>query len=262
MLYFDNIQLEHFGTICQQIWIFLHFIFYVALVLLMEGTNQLISWRHIIEYINKNFSHLLIVLESGTPNEQDVFNAWNSTIESVLSSGIFSVTQNTWDEIQKELALLSPASNSTDGMKAAAEDKIGAELFKAIFDGYGFEPPQTNNTSPRSFEDFYNTYYEVFALIFVYFFICAGLVLITLAVLELPSLLKGEGRESRLRYIGIISNFVLGTSLTLLSTMVLTAAADNLGKSMWTLPLPTLVLLILMMLNHFLRWLVRDIKEK
>jgi hypothetical protein len=43
MLYFDNVQLENFGTIRQQIWTFLHFPFHTALVLLMEGTNQFIS---------------------------------------------------------------------------------------------------------------------------------------------------------------------------------------------------------------------------
>jgi hypothetical protein len=200
------------------------------------------------------FSTLEAALGSSTSTQQQIFNAWNSTIEIVLDSDTFTVTQDTWNQIQQNLALLSPTSNSTNDTKSTAENTILAYLFGTILDGYDFEPPETDSTSPMTFDDFYHSYDEVFTLIFEYFFICAGLVLISLAILASFSLLKGESRKSRL-YIGIISNFILGTGLTLLSTMVLTAAADNLGYSVWTLPLPTFVLLIALVLNHVPRWL-------
>lgn len=45
MLYFDWMEEEHFGTIWQQIWSFLHFPLHLALVLAVEGVAQSISWR-------------------------------------------------------------------------------------------------------------------------------------------------------------------------------------------------------------------------
>jgi hypothetical protein len=51
-------------------------------------------------------------------------------------------------------------------------------------------------------------------------------------------------------WIGIISDFLLGLGLSLLSTMVVTDSADALGSSPWTLPLLCLTLLIALVLNH------------
>lgn len=45
MIYFDWLEEEHFGTIRQQIWSFLHFPLHVALVLAVEGVAQSITWR-------------------------------------------------------------------------------------------------------------------------------------------------------------------------------------------------------------------------
>ncbi|KAK4624526.1 hypothetical protein CLAFUW4_06423 [Fulvia fulva] len=52
MLYFDWMEEEHFGTIWQQIWSFLHFPLHLALVLAVEGVAQSISWRAAITRFN------------------------------------------------------------------------------------------------------------------------------------------------------------------------------------------------------------------
>jgi hypothetical protein len=49
MLYFDSLTREHFGSIRQQIWAFLHFPFHVALVLFLEGTSQFVVWHKMVE---------------------------------------------------------------------------------------------------------------------------------------------------------------------------------------------------------------------
>lgn len=49
MLYFDSLTREHFGSIRQQIWAFLHFPFHVALVLFLEGTSQFVIWHKMVE---------------------------------------------------------------------------------------------------------------------------------------------------------------------------------------------------------------------
>jgi hypothetical protein len=222
----------------------------MALVLLMEGINQFVSWRHIIEYINSTFDLLDSTYSNTTATQQDIYNAWNATVDEVLSNPYLPVTEDVWDEIVDELLLLSPSSNATGDQQMNATQNIQTELFKIIFDGYDFEPPETDETTTQTLDEVWNSYYSVFELVFGYFFICAGLVLIFIGILSWLTLLKGEGRPSRCRYVGIISNFALGMGLTLLSVMVLTQAADNLGESVWTLPLLVFVLAIALVLNH------------
>ena len=261
MLYFDNVPPENFGDSCQQIWTFFHFVFHAPLVLLMEGTNQFISWRHILEYISTNFSNLITVVTAATSTRQDIFDALNSTINAVLNSNTFEVTEEMWEKVQSELAILSPTSNSTDDMQNSAMDMIFGSLLQTILDGYGFEPPQTEDTTPSSLEDISNSHLNVFSLVFKYFIISAGLVLIFLAFLTSLPLLEHNRRELRFRRIGIVGNVVLGIALALLSTMVLTDAANNLGDSVWTLPLPVIVLFIALLLSHVPRWCVRNVRE-
>jgi hypothetical protein len=249
-LYFDNVELEHFGTIREQIWTFLHFPFHMALVLLMEGINQFVSWRHIIEYISTTFTLLDSTYNNATATEQDIYNAWNATINFVTDNPSFLVTQDTWVNIQSSLWLLSPLSNTTNDQQSNATDNIQTQLFMTIFNGYDFEPPESDNSTPQSLDEVLNSYYSVFELVFGYFFICAGLILIAIGVLSWLSIPKGKGRKSITSYISIISKFVLGLGLILLSTMVLTQAADYLGESVWTLPLLVFVLAIALVLNH------------
>lgn len=225
----------------------------MALVLLMEGINQFVSWRHIIEYINTTFTLLDNTYNNATATDQDLYYAWNATIDYVLET--FTVTEDTWNSIQESLSYLSPPFNATDDQAFNATENLLTELFTTIFDGYDFEPPETDsltstNPSSQNLDLVLNSYYTVFELVFGYFFIAAGIVLISLGVLSWLSLPKVEGPTHRTRYIGVISKFVLGLGMTLLSTMVLTQAADNLGESVWTLPLLVFVLAIALLLNH------------
>jgi hypothetical protein len=216
----------------------------------MEGINQFVSWRHINEYISTTFAPINAALSSATTTDQDVFNVWNSTINFVTDNPSFSVSQDTWDSLQNSLALLSPSSNATDNQVENATDNILTQLFTTIFDGYNFEPPESDSTGPQSLEEVLSSYYNIFELVFGYFFICAGLVLIAIGVLSWLSIPKGKGHKSVYSWVGIISKFALGLAFVLMSTMVLTQAADNLGSSVWTLPLLVFVLAILLVLNH------------
>jgi len=51
-LYFDRMQEEHFGSIKQQIWSFLHFPLHLVLVLVLQGVSLLIIWRQAVEAMN------------------------------------------------------------------------------------------------------------------------------------------------------------------------------------------------------------------
>lgn len=63
-----------------------------------------------------------------------------------------------------------------------------------------------------------------------------------IGILTLLSLRHHAG-YSRLRYISIGANILVGLGIALLTTAVLTDAAENLGTTPWALPALTLILL-------------------
>lgn len=163
-LYFDNVQMEHFGTIRQQIWAFLHFPFHLALVLLMEGINQFVIWRHAVEILDIVFGPILDLSDNVTPDQ--FFDTLNQTVYDTL--GTFWPPSNDTsviDEILTALNTISPTSNATEGQFVDAAETITVELFKIVVEDFGFSPPG-GDVSGLGFDDQINAYYSVFTLIF------------------------------------------------------------------------------------------------
>lgn len=226
----------------QQIWTFLHFPFHMGLVLMMEGTNQFISWRHIIEYLNHTIWPA-VPLDSVTFND----TALNLATMTILSNTYLGISDEVFEKLNTTLYALDYAEG-TPFETALTKWELLLELMQIIFDGYGFEPPAsaTDTEDPLAL---ISSYLNVFYLIFGYYVISAGLVLIILGVLSWLSHSKGL-HESRSHLPGIISKFVIGAGLMLLSTMTLSWAADNLGESAWSLPLVFFLLGIALICNH------------
>lgn len=70
MLYFDRLQEEHFGSIQQQAWSFLHFPLHTVLVLVLQGVSLLIVWCQAVESINAlyfDWSPTILWLHDGDP---------------------------------------------------------------------------------------------------------------------------------------------------------------------------------------------------
>ena len=57
MIYFDRMQEEHFGTIRQQAWSFLHFPLHIAFVLALQGISLLIVWRLAVLAVNDLYTN-------------------------------------------------------------------------------------------------------------------------------------------------------------------------------------------------------------
>jgi hypothetical protein len=214
----------------------------------MEGTNQFVSWRHVMEFISSNFGPVDAAAADPNVSFADYLGELNTTIDNVLNNGFLVVSQDDYDNITNSAGLLTNP-NLSDNETVQLEGNIYIRLLKIIFDGYGFQPPESALEATENPEQILNIYYRVFELVFGYFFICAGLVLIFLGVLSWLSHSKGL-HESRSHLGGIISKFVIGLGLVLLSTMDLTPSADALGGSAWTLPLLFFLLAIALTLNH------------
>jgi hypothetical protein len=195
----------------------------------MEGTNQLVSWRHVIEFINTNFGPLDAAAADPNISYADYLGDLNNTIANILNNGFLVVSQDDYDNITNSAGLLTNTSLSNDET-TQLEGNILIGLLKIIFNGYGFEPPESDLEATEDSNQILNIYYSVFELVFAYFFICAGLVLIFQGILSWLSHSKSL-HESRSHLWGIISKLVIGLGLVLLSNIDLTQSADTLGES-------------------------------
>jgi uncharacterized membrane protein len=248
-LYFDNVQLEHFGILRQQFWTFLHFPFHMALVLVMEGTNQLVSWRHVVEYIEKAFDPFFTSFEGGSLPE--LIAGVNETIITIFENPFMSLTEEVFNNVSGNFSALANSTISLPTEEQLSENlaSILIDLLQLVVGSYGFEPPDAEAEGQKPPAETYQDYLNVFHLVFEYFFISAGLVLIFLGILSYLSHSKGR-HESRSHYVSIFSKLVLGLATMLLAIMVRTAAVDNLGESAWTLPLVFFILAIALIFNH------------
>ncbi|CRL25099.1 unnamed protein product [Penicillium camemberti] len=238
-LYFDNVRMEPFGSVNQQLWSLLHFPFHLALALMMEGTNQILLCAHVV----RDLFNLTAIFE-GEVSLQERLITLNETVHTIYER--FPSTEGVINEVEESLhALLEPTANTTQEETLAEFQLVVKEMAKTVIEGYGWEPPK--EVAEADFAGYGDSIASIFNLTFGYFCVCVGLVCLIIGVLTLLSHRYGY---SLMRYISIGANILVGLAITLLSTMVLTDAAGNLGTTPWTLPALTLILLTLLGLHH------------
>jgi hypothetical protein len=220
----------------------------MALVLLMEGTNQFVSWRHIIEYLDNTFGDFINAFTDPNSTFEQSLQALNVSMNIVLNSTYLVVYDSQYSLISDDFNELSTNVNLSGDESLFYFREIFMTLLQVVFNGYGFEPPEDKLESD-DFAVLFAAYMDVFKLVFAYFFISAGFVLMFLGVLSWLSHSKGL-HESRSHLGGIISKFAIGLGLVFCSTMVLNDSADNLGETVWTLPALFFLLLIALIINH------------
>lgn len=142
MLYFDWLNIHnHFGSIRQQIWTFLHFPFHLFLVLSLEGTSQVIIVRKLAEAITLLSDKFLSAFEKFNDDSveysmDDLISTFNSTIQGIFKTYPPTYTQ-TITEVQEGLEQLRDATaNST---RDDAVTDVLATVVNSIYETYGIE---------------------------------------------------------------------------------------------------------------------------
>ncbi|KAF4760124.1 hypothetical protein HAV15_006970 [Penicillium sp. str.  len=205
----------------------------------MEGTNQILLCAHVV----RDLFNLTSIFE-GEISLHDRLITLNETVHTIYER--FPSTEAVINEVEESLhALLEPTANTTQEETLAEFQLVVKEMAKTIIEGYGWEPPK--EVAEADFAGYGDSIVSIFNLTFGYFCVCVGFVCLIIGVLTLLSHRYGY---SLMRYISIGANILVGLAITLLSTMVLTDAAGNLGTTPWTLPALTLILLTLLGLHH------------
>jgi hypothetical protein len=184
MLYFDRLEEaeDHFGTIRQQVWAFLHFPLHITLVLVLQGVAQFINWRQAISGFNMVMSDLHHDFNQTYATAQDFAKQINST----AWNEVFQFLPKGYDVeeegiVNESLALY--VNLWTDSSPAAIKSKQNAlhdlvnALQNIIVESMGIAAPKVKEkgSSALSVEQETEALYKVFDLVFIYFFVTVSL---------------------------------------------------------------------------------------
>ncbi|KAJ4369717.1 hypothetical protein N0V83_005480 [Neocucurbitaria cava] len=211
MLYFDRIQEEHFGSIKQQIWSFLHFPLHTVLVLILQGVSLLIIWRQAVESLDALEADWMPALNwlqtrelpagtyfaevmNGVPNTYPTLGAayasyinrtcWDQVYryipKGVDASKESKIVLNSWYIIREGLDnYLADSNNQTawTDFDNGLNEVISA-TFKTLFDTFSVTAPKRTTRSADETANWNVTitqYYDIFDLVLTYTFIAVSL---------------------------------------------------------------------------------------
>lgn len=211
MLYFDRIQEEHFGSIKQQIWSFLHFPLHTVLVLVLQGVSLLIIWRQAVEALTSleadwlpaftwieggdlvngsTFATYMYAVPNIYPTAGEAFasflndtcwdQVYNYIPKGVDASKEIKIVLDSWYTMQEGLDnYLADNANETawlqfdEGLNAAT-----SATFKTLFDTFSVTTPKrkSKNTAKEAanwLQTIYQ-YYNIFDLVMTYTFVAVS----------------------------------------------------------------------------------------
>lgn len=141
MLYFDWLSHQHFGSVRQQIWAFLHFPFHLSLVLAMEGGAQFVIWRKLVEVIGLVENEFVAAIDP-----LDI-NKLNQTTELIFSLYPPTYTK-TYYEAENALAAVAAAKD--DHSASTAVVSLFATIQNSLFTTYGIVLPKDKKASEEA----------------------------------------------------------------------------------------------------------------
>ncbi|TVY37374.1 hypothetical protein LOCC1_G005633 [Lachnellula occidentalis] len=257
MLYFDWLNIhDHFGSIRQQLWAFLHFPFHLFLVLSLEGTSQVIIVRKLAEAIDKLSDKFTSAFARFNENSveysiDDLISTSNSTIQGIFKTYPPIHTQ-TIIEVEKGLEQLRHATKNSTQEDDALTD-ILATVVNSICETYGLELSEEDVTNTTSMEQT-EQYEHIFIVLFIYFFVTIGVTILLMNLLNYLSIShKSSQRLSLGSWLRLSFNTVIGLALCAVAGIARTNGAMNYLVSPWVLPAIAIALFLMLIVNNIRR---------
>ncbi|KAI4250932.1 MAG: hypothetical protein L6R42_008564, partial [Xanthoria sp. 1 TBL-2021] len=255
MLYFDSRTPHPPSPTRHHFWALAHFPFHTALVLLMEGTSRFITWRNAMEIVN----HIYTAYDS-------IWDSTNSTASLAtqfedLSAYVLHSTQA--NPVKYNVTgYLDILRNSGDASSDVAIDsafEILLTLVNATLKFFKIEAAKKTARDPAvgeakdPYTDLGNALI-VYDLVFLYFFLAAGLTLILLAVLNI---LNHKGRWVKGDWIGVAVRVLVGMGIALVSLVKTDISSEEVFLySPWMLPTVMLGLGIVVLVDGVAGWVL------
>ncbi|KAL8851436.1 MAG: hypothetical protein Q9221_003615 [Calogaya cf. arnoldii] len=255
MLYFDSRTSQPPTPTRHHFWALAHFPFHTALVLLMEGTSRLITWRNAMEIVNRIYTAYDTIWDT-TSNTTMLASEF-----SLLSTLILKDAQA--DPVKYNvtgyLDTLKTSGDASSDVAVDAAFDILLTLVNATLKFFKIEAAAKSTQDPLvgdardPYTDLGNALI-VYDLVFLYFFLAAGLTLVLLAVLNI---LNHKGRWVKGDWIGIAVRVLVGTGIAFVSLMKLDINAEEVFLySPWMLPTVMLALGIVVLVDGVAGWVL------
>jgi hypothetical protein len=244
MLYFDQEETNHVGTIRQNFWAVLHFPLHVTILLTVEGLSRLSIWVKVLDVLTPFSETFQLVLSNSSFNPnittggptgsylRSLIDTYNETTTKLFER--FPSSQYEAPDITEFLGTLKESDGNSTAFSNAAVSIYDAG-FEWVTENFGIEPPESSLKNGNAIEGIFTLFYTIF----LYFFLAAGGALIILAVLYWI----GKRRKLRGEVISIGFRIVIGTGLCLLALMGLpvfqnqdNSAINTFLYSPWVLP--------------------------
>jgi hypothetical protein len=215
MLYFDRMQEEHFGSIRQQAWSFIHFPLHTVLVLVLQGVSLLIIWRQAVESLNVLNSvwtpafawmelggdvdkstpfgtYMARVGDDYTPGTAvaDYLNmtcyeqVYNYVPKGVDATKELKAVAKAWVDIQQGLdyVIIDGGNTTAESQLVAGLNSMTSAAFKTVFDSFSVTVAKSKVKKSGAKEvpdllETQNQYYDIFDLIMTYTFVAVSLLL-------------------------------------------------------------------------------------
>lgn len=240
MIYFDQIDENRFGSIRQQIWALLHFPLHISILVTNEGSRAFVLYS-----VAKG-----IYTQAFHDSQASKLARTTSEIIDVLKGIVSTLTRRLKNkgDVPDFKPIYQNITAIKDGKTSAQElEKLLGGFTNRVFiwvmQSFGVEVESSGSPSAqRSIDEQIDTLSEKFFVVFRFFFIAAGFVLISMALLHWFS----KSRKSRGEVMSIIMTTLIGAGLSLVSIMALTD--DGISNSTFSVYLnsgwivPTVVL--------------------
>ena len=141
-LYFDNVRLDNVEDAPQQLCLALHFPFHMALVVLVEGINQVFRFSHVMDDYITQINDLERRLEPSETSDQ-IVNAINGTLVFVNDHFLTGENDGEYEQWQNTLeSMRSDANITLDEILENLSD-ILVKVTKAVFEAFEVELPNS-----------------------------------------------------------------------------------------------------------------------
>ncbi|TVY43268.1 hypothetical protein LSUB1_G000922 [Lachnellula subtilissima] len=253
MLYFDWLNIhDHFGSIRQQIWTFLHFPFHLFLVLSLAGTSQVIIVRKLAEAVailSDKFTSGFAKFndDSVEYSIDDLVSTFNTTIQNIFVTYPPTFT-STITEVQDGLEQLRHAT--TNSTQDDALTDVLSTVINSIYESYGVELSEKDTANLTSAEQ-NEKYAHVFEVLFIYFFVTIGGTILLMNLLNYLSIShKSSPRLSLGSWLRLAFNTIIGVALCAVAGIARTTGAMNYLVSPWVLPTIAIALFSILVVNN------------
>ena len=267
MIYFDQAEHEHVGTLRQLTWIMLHFPFHVAVLFTSEGVAQLSMWRKLLSFWY-SLADTLTGIAVPTSNEAEALEKYVDAVKNATDTWMkpfnegmqhLKLQQPDFPSIYSKIEGLADSDLFKTDNAAWKKQIVGntTDLYNqaAIFAAktFNIEEPEHLSYKVESEADALDLLVNhTFQTVFIYFFVAAGLALIFSACLYV----FGKRFKSRREYLNLAFRCLLGIVLALLALMAVSTngQVNNLytryAVSPWMIPTVTIMYFFVVIVHH------------